>query len=290
MEVSIGWDSSGQFEHTQRVARMLTETTLVPDNFRGKENLGNAVIALNMATRLGADVLAVMQSIYIVYGKPSWASTFIIALINSSKRFDGILRYRMSGSGNERTCVAWVKSRDGEILESPESSIQMAIAEGWYGKNGSKWKTMPDLMLRYRAATFFGRFYCPDLMLGMRSTEEVIDIESENVTPKAEPKAASMFVSSAEVQKLPETTSAPAVQVVDKQTVAMVPHPREAVAQKFNAAGLTFRQLKEWNAAQQIPMDGLSDIEDFGFLGRSQAASILRIADTVIDSIKGVTV
>ena len=43
------------------------------------------------------------------------------------------------------------------------------------GKNGSKWQTMPELMLRYRAATFFGRLYAPDILMGMRSDVEVYD-------------------------------------------------------------------------------------------------------------------
>ena len=56
--------------------------------------------------------------------------------------------------------------------------MQMADAEGWTKKNGSKWKTMPELMLSYRAATFFGRMYCPDLLMGMQTADEVEDIQA----------------------------------------------------------------------------------------------------------------
>jgi hypothetical protein len=43
-------------------------------------------------------------------------------------------------------------------------------------KAGSKWKTMPELMMRYRAAAFFGRLYAPEITMGMHSVEEVVDI------------------------------------------------------------------------------------------------------------------
>ena len=50
--------------------------------------------------------------------------------------------------------------------DSIAPSIAMAKAEGWYAKNGSKWKTMEDLMLRYRSAAFFARTVAPEVALG----------------------------------------------------------------------------------------------------------------------------
>jgi hypothetical protein len=52
----------------------------------------------------------------------------------------------------------------------------MAKAEGWLTKTGSKWITMPELMLKYRAAAFFGRLYAPEVLMGMQTTEEIVDI------------------------------------------------------------------------------------------------------------------
>ena len=94
----------------------------------------------------------------------------------------------MTGDGDNRSCIAWTTDKTGERLEGPPASIAMAKAEGWYAKNGSKWKTMPELMLRYRAAAFFGRLYAPDVLNGMHATEEVEDIGSgpRNVTARTE--------------------------------------------------------------------------------------------------------
>ena len=44
---------------------------------------------------------------------------------------------------------------------------------------------MPELMLRYRAATFFGRLYAPDILMGMRTAEELGDIDVGQDTPDA---------------------------------------------------------------------------------------------------------
>ena len=188
---TMGFESAPGFAHMQRVARMFSTSALVPDQFKGEDNLPNCVIALDMAKRLGANPLAVMQHLYIVHGKPGWSSQWIIGAINTCGRFEP-LRFDITGTGDMKTCVAWTISKgirlpdgvstlaqareyDVAIYESPGVSIGMAKAEGWYQKNGSKWKTMEDLMLRYRAATFFGRLYAPELLMGMKSVDELAD-------------------------------------------------------------------------------------------------------------------
>lgn len=186
------------FDHAQRVAKMLSSSSLIPKEFQG--NIQNTMIALEMANRIGASPLMVMQNLYIVHGKPSWSSTFIIASINSCGRFRP-LRFDVTGSGMDLSCVAWSVEKDVVIpsnirtlaearaaslptLESPMITMTMAKAEGWIDKNGSKWKTMPELMIRYRAAAFFGRLYAPEIMMGMQTSEEVVDITPMIIEPE----------------------------------------------------------------------------------------------------------
>ena len=69
----------------------------------------------------------------------------------------------------------------GKNIKGSTVSIAMAKAEGW--TRNSKWRTMPEQMLKYRAATFFGRQYIPDLLLGVQTSEEVVDITPLDVTP-----------------------------------------------------------------------------------------------------------
>ena len=170
------------FELVQRQAKMLSASTLVPKEFQG--NMGNCAIALNIAKRLGADPFMVIQNIDIIHGRPSFRATFLIAMVNASGRFTP-LQFRMSGEGATRSCVAWAKDKEtGDVIEGTEITMAMAKAEGWSTKSGSKWVTMPEQMLRYRAAAFFARIYAPDITLGMHTSEEMRDIEPvRNVTP-----------------------------------------------------------------------------------------------------------
>lgn len=173
------------FEAGQRIANMFSQSSLVPNNFKG--DIGSCLIALNMANRMGADPLQVMQSLYIVHGKPSFSSAFLIACFNRCGRFSTI-RYRMQGTKGKDNwgCVAYsTELATGELVEGVEVTIGIAKAEGWWSKkdrNGnetSKWQTMPELMLRYRAATFLIRSVAPDIALGFPTTEEAIDITDQ---------------------------------------------------------------------------------------------------------------
>lgn len=130
------------------------------------------------------NVLAVMQNLYSVHGKPAWSSQFLIACVNASGRFTA-MRYDATGQKgtDSEGCIAWASDKSGQRLDSPEVTIGMAKSEGWYGKNGSKWKTMPQLMLRYRAATLFARLYAPELTMGIHTDDEIVDIvEAPKVT------------------------------------------------------------------------------------------------------------
>jgi len=170
------------FELVQRQAKMLSASTLVPKEFQG--NMGNCAIALNIAKRLGADPFMVIQNIDIIHGRPSFRATFLIAMVNASGRFTP-LQFRMAGDGQSRSCVALAKDKEtGEVVEGTEITMAMAKAEGWSTKSGSKWLTMPEQMLRYRAAAFFARIYAPDITLGMQTSDELRDApEVRNVTP-----------------------------------------------------------------------------------------------------------
>jgi hypothetical protein len=133
-----------------------------------------------------------------VHNKPAWSSQFLIACINKSGLFKTPLRYRFSGKEgtDEYGCVAWAVDNSGEILESTKITVDMAKKEGWWskkdkqGKECSKWQTMPEQMLRYRAATFFARAYCPELTMGMMTKDEVQDAYDVEVVPMVPGKSA----------------------------------------------------------------------------------------------------
>ena len=167
------------FEDGLRMAKIFASSKMVPEVYRN--NLADCLIALELSMRIDMSPMAVMQSTHVIHGKPGYSAQFIIAMVNSCGKFSP-LRYDETGEGDKQQCIAWAKElATGQRLDSPPVSIAMAKAEGWFQKKGSKWQTLPELMLRYRAATFFGRLYAPDLLMGMRSTEELHDTgASEN--------------------------------------------------------------------------------------------------------------
>lgn len=166
------FQSEDSFISAQRMARALAASSLVPQSYQ--DNVADCLIAIELANRTGASVPMVMQNLDIIHGRPSWRSTFLIATVNACGRFTP-LRYRWQGEEGTDTwgCRAVAKDRqDGEECVGPLVTIAMAKAEGWYAKNGSKWKTLPELMLTYRAAAFWTRVYAPELSLGMLTSEE----------------------------------------------------------------------------------------------------------------------
>jgi hypothetical protein len=159
------------FDHAQRVAKALSSSTMIPKDYQN--NIPNTLVALEMAHRIGASPLMVMQNLHIIQGRPSWSSAFIIAALNASGRFTA-LKYKAT----DKSCKAYATEKaTGELLEGPTVTLDMAKAEGWLTKQGSKWQTMPELMLRYRAAAFFGRLYAPEIMMGMHAVEEISDVQ-----------------------------------------------------------------------------------------------------------------
>ncbi|MDO4929598.1 MAG: hypothetical protein Q4E59_00535 [Bacteroidales bacterium] len=226
--VGINFFDPSTLETLNRFSTMFANSSLVPENYRiggvvgGKtgegpkktvseaEAVANCVIAFDVATRIVASPLMVMQNLYIVYGRPSWSSKFLIATINTCGRFEP-LKFEMTSNGvcsngvANVKCVAWttpkgvthdengkpITSKSPQALRGTAVTIQMAVEEGWYTKNGSKWRTMPEQMLRYRAASFWCSTYAPELSMGMRTVEENIeDADYIDVTTQVEEEIA----------------------------------------------------------------------------------------------------
>ena len=203
-----------QFETMQRVCKMFASSELVPDMYKASDKnpiekaVSNCMIAIEIAQRIGASPLMVMQNMVPIYGKPSWSSKFLVATVNTCGRFNP-LQYRFTEKGMlgmveytdyewqggrkvavqkqfdgkkimDIECIAYTSAKGSDqVLESSPVSIRLAIQEGWYTKNGSKWQTMTKQMLMYRAASFWTSAYAPELSMGMRTVEEQQDIYTD---------------------------------------------------------------------------------------------------------------
>ena len=167
------YSSSDTFNLAYQMAKGLSQSTLVPQQFQN--NPANCLIALEQSNRLNISPLVCMQNLYVVSGKPSFSSSFIIGLINASGKYDMELQFdEEEKDGKPYACTCWTE-KDGRKVTGIKITMDMAEKEGWSKKNGSKWVTIPQVMLRYRAASFFARMNCPELSIGLYSKEELDD-------------------------------------------------------------------------------------------------------------------
>lgn len=174
--VRTGFDNLQSWELMQRQCKALAASTLVPTQYQN--NLPNCLIALEMAQRIGASPLMVMQNLYIVHGRPGWSAVFMIASFNQCGRFSAV-RFNWSGARDKDdwSCQAWATEKStGEKITGPLISIALAKKEGWYDKSSSKWKTIPELMLMYRAAAWMVRTHAPEISMGLNTAEEIADV------------------------------------------------------------------------------------------------------------------
>lgn len=186
-----------KFELTQRMAQVYTQSTIVPETYRGQQNIGNVMIALDMAERMRLNPLQVMQNLYVVYGNPSWSSKFLIAMFNQCGRYSSISYEergkRFTDDFGVRAYAYEVSDKDRQNpIYGPWVKMETVKAEGWLSKNGSKWKTMPELMFRYRSAAQLINTVAPELSMGLQTAEEAEDAqyaEYEDVTPLAPRRA-----------------------------------------------------------------------------------------------------
>ena len=157
-------------------AMVLAKSDLVPDVYHNKPE--NVLLAMDMASRTGFSIMQVMQNLYIVKGKPSWSGSFCMNAIKACGKYDKV-KYVFVGEPGTREYGCFVQAVDkatGSIVNGTCVNWEMVKAEGWDKKPGSKWITMPEQMFRYRAAAFFARTECPEVLQGVRDEYEQQDI------------------------------------------------------------------------------------------------------------------
>lgn len=164
-----------------RLAEAMSESQLIPPHFRGK--VADVFVALSMADQLGESPIVVLQNLYIVSGRVGWSATYMIARARRSGAFAGPIDWRITGAGPklEVTAFALLAGTDREV--SASVSMAMADAECW--TKNSKYKTMPELMLRYRSAAMLVRLYAPDVMLGWPIADEIAVVADPLPAPVA---------------------------------------------------------------------------------------------------------
>lgn len=167
------------FKEIYDIGKMFASSSLVPQAYQGKAM--DCTIAVDMANRMGISPMMVMQNLYVVKGKPSWSGQACTSLISGSGKFKSVRHVYTGTKGTDnRGCyVEAVRIENGEVVQGTEVTIEMAKMEGWL--SNSKWKSMPDQMLAYRASAFFARVHIPNALMGIS-----VEGESDDAKPVPE--------------------------------------------------------------------------------------------------------
>ena len=179
---SIWFDQKAK-ENAWKMAGMLASSFVVPDTYRGKQ--GECFIAIDIAARMGVSPVFVTQNSQIVKGTFGWKGSACKALIDGCGKFyeSEFVEVGEKGTDSWGYYLQAVKKSTGQLVKGTTITWQMAKDEGWVEKSGSKWKTMPEQMFKYRAAAFFARTECPDVLLGFMTTDEIIDVKGAETQP-----------------------------------------------------------------------------------------------------------
>lgn len=170
------WNDLGLMKSAWKTAQLLSQSTIMPEKYRGKP--GDCLILLDLSGRMGLSPISIAQYSQVVKGNFSWTGQACKALVDGCGRYSRS-QYVMFGEIGtmSRGCFLRAWEKTGEVVDGPAVTMQMSRDEGWLQKTGSKWKTMPELMLRYRAAAFFARSECPNLLMGFQTAEEIQDVQ-----------------------------------------------------------------------------------------------------------------
>lgn len=172
-----------------RTAQAVSKSGLAP---KGLESPEAVFVAMEMGLELGLPLMASLQNIAVVNGRPTLWGDSQLAVVRATGELEEFSEwYEVAGKRVPRNpsafddttaAVCRVKRRG---LEASETAFSVADAKraGLWGKQGP-WSQYPARMLRFRARSFGLRDQFGDALRGLLSTEEAGDIPVE-VAPTA---------------------------------------------------------------------------------------------------------
>lgn len=184
--LSYLWDTA-RFDHMYRIAKAMAGASLVPDHLKGKtpeQTAANCFLVVNQALRWGFDPFAVAPETYAIGGKLAYQGKLIAAVVNSRGGLTGRLQYAFGGQGDGR----FVKVMGLFKGESVVREIMLTVKEA---KTSNKmWTADPDQKLVYSGTIKWARRYCPEVVLGVLTEDDLERIANESpLPPQVAPKS-----------------------------------------------------------------------------------------------------
>lgn len=191
VEDEIAIFDTARFEHYQRIATVMANSSLVPEHLKGENSqqaLSNCFLVVEIADRWGMSPFAVAQASFVYQGKIGFEGKLIAAAIEKKLGF----KLSCAFSGNPGTDARSV------TLTSPDGRSITGTVKQWqtFEKGGGvkgMWRTQPDDQLIYRGTRQWCRRYEPGVILGIYSDDEIEAIGARRAPKDITPKPAALL-------------------------------------------------------------------------------------------------
>lgn len=223
---------------------MANSGNFVPAHFRGKPDSCMAVVM--QAARWGMDPFAVAQKTFIVgdSGVLGYEAQLVNAVVNSMAPTKDRIHFEWFGAwenivgrfvektstkGNKYIAPGWSLADEKGVGvrafatlkgESEPRELILMLSQAQV-RNSTLWASDPRQQLAYLAVKRWARLYCPDVILGVYTADEIEEREEKIINPVQSTQNITMQVITADN---PQTTS---TQIADADT--------DAMADKFRA-------------------------------------------------------
>lgn len=214
---------------------MANSGNFVPDHFRGKPDACMAVVM--QAARWGMDPFAVAQKTHIVgnSGVLGYEAQLVISVINSMAPTKDRLHYEWFGpwerivgrfvektrqKGNKHIAPGWSMADEAGVGirvwatlkgENEPRELVLMLSQAQV-RNSTLWASDPRQQLAYLGAKRWSRLYCPDVILGVYTPDELEEREEKIINPTQVAQSITMQ----EINS--ENTQATSVQKADVNT------------------------------------------------------------------------
>jgi len=189
------------FEDAQRIARMVVEAGLQP---KGLDTQAQVTLVIMAGLEVGLPPIQALQSIALINGKPCLYGDGMLAVVRRSGLLEHSSETLKEGDGvnglpeGEMVATCRLKRKYGGQTVRTFSVADAKVANLWgrRGRSGepTPWVTHPKRMLMFRARGFALRDAFTDVLKGMGSAEEQLDIVPDKmIVPPPPPEPGSVI-------------------------------------------------------------------------------------------------
>lgn len=205
--------TSMDLDKVERFAKLMsTAHATIPEAFRNKP--GDCLAVCLQAEAWGMNPFAVAQKTHLIKGKLGYEAQLVNAVISSNAALasrpvftwsDGWERIigkfkKMQGknNGGEYLAPAWNEKDEAELWcevssllkgESEPRVLRLYMTQA-HPRQSTLWASDPKQQLAYSVIKRWARLHCPDVILGVYTTEELKAIPERDITPSPSEKLA----------------------------------------------------------------------------------------------------